>query len=117
MRSFSIQPKYGLKALDALMRFIMNRSSLKYAVPQFIHASYRSEKEFCDEASKAMKGVGIHGMDSGSGCKLRRFLNRLFGLPLQLQTHVFDLFFYLVCCLVFADVLISLLKSISAAGS
>ncbi len=115
MRSFSIQPKYGLKALDTLMRFIMNGSSLKYAVPQFIHASYRSEQDFCDKASEAMRGVGICGMDSGNGCKLRRFLNRIFGLPLQLQTHVFDLFFYLVICLILACVFTSLLKSILTA--
>jgi hypothetical protein len=98
------------------MKFIMNQSSMKYAVPQFIHDAYRSVPDFCDKASEAMRGVGIQGMDSGSGCKLRRFLNRIFGLPLQLQTHVFDLFFYLVCCLL-AIALNAKLNSKLAAGS
>ncbi len=82
------------------MEFIMKNSGLKYAVPQFIHASYDSEEAFCAITSEAMRGVGIDGKHSGNGCRLKRFLNRIFGLPLQLQTHVFDLFFYLVCRIV-----------------
>jgi hypothetical protein len=98
------------------MKFIIGRSNLKYAVPQFIHDAYQSVPDFCDKASKAMRGVGLQGMDSGNGCKLRRFLNRIFGLPLQLQTHVFDLFFYLVCCH-YAGALYAQLNSMLAAGS
>jgi hypothetical protein len=110
MRSFSIQPKYGLKALHALMEFIMKNSRIKYAVPQFILDSYDSEEAFCAITSEAMKGVGIEGKSSGNGCRLKRFLNRIFGLPLQLQTHVFDLFFYLVC-LMFQFILLYLNRS------
>ena len=96
MRSFSIEPKYGLKALDLLQDFIFGDQRFEYDVPSFITESYSSVKDFCTTASRAMKGVGLGPLDNGQGCRLKRFMNRLFGLPMQLQTHVFDLFLYLV---------------------
>ena len=94
------------------MEFTMKNSRLKYAVPQFILDSYDSEEAFCAITSEAMKGVGIEGKSSGNGCRLKRFLNRIFGLPLQLQTHVFDLFFYLVCLMIeFIFVALYLIRS------
>jgi hypothetical protein len=96
MSSFSIKPKYGLKALDLLQSYIFYNCSFEYDVPDFILKSYPSTAEFCSVASRAMKGVGLGPEESSQGCRLNRFLNRLFGLPLKLQSQIFDLFLYLV---------------------
>jgi hypothetical protein len=96
MSSFSIEPKYGLKALNLLQDFIFYNCSFDYDLPEFILKSYSSAADFCNVASRAMKGVGLSPQDSGQGCRLNRFLNRLFGLHLKLQSQIFDLFLYLV---------------------
>lgn len=96
MQSFSIQRRYGMKALAALRRFVFARRAFKYAVPEFVAATYGSETDFCDAASEAMLAAGL-GMDTETtGCRLKRFLNRMFGVPLKLQSDIFELFFYLV---------------------
>ena len=96
MRSFSIEPKYGLKALDQLQDFIFCCVRNEFEVPEFIIECYSSIDNFCGIAFRAMKGVGLGPGEGGRGCRLKRFMNRLFGLSLQLQTHIFDLFLYLV---------------------
>jgi hypothetical protein len=96
LRSFNIEPKFGLKALEELLDIIFCRAPFQYEIPSFIRESYESLDIFCDIASKAMIGAGLNATLAGHGCRLKRFLNRIFGIPLKLQTHIFDLFLFLV---------------------
>ena len=96
MRSFSIDPKYGLKALDQMQNFVFKGQPIEFDLPAFINESYSSAKNFREQACQAMKSVGLGPLESGQGCRLKRFMNRLFGLPLQIQNHIFELFQYLV---------------------
>lgn len=96
MRAFTIEPRYGLRALTSLQDFVFFGRALPNPLPGFILEAYESEEGFRRKAMEAMRAAGLGKDYSGSGCRLQKFMNRLFGLPIQLQTHVFDLFLYLV---------------------
>jgi hypothetical protein len=96
MRSFSIQPKYGSGALIKLMDFIFSEKKFDYPLPDFILENYATASGFCTTAADAMAAAGLQD-DALGKCRLKRFLNRILGLPLKLQNHIFDLFLYLVC--------------------
>ena len=96
MRAFTIEPRYGLRALVLLQDFVFCGRPLPNPKPAFILEAYPSEDDFRRKAVEAMRAAGLGPEHKSGGCRLQKFMNRLFGLPLGLQTHVFDLFLYLV---------------------
>ncbi|WVZ87057.1 LOW QUALITY PROTEIN: hypothetical protein U9M48_033752 [Paspalum notatum var. saurae] len=107
LSAFNYDSNYGKKALTMMYRGIMEQDSFP-VVPPGCSDDETSIQEFINEAKSALVSVGIirdavicNGKDSGklSGRivdsdmhDVARFLNRLLGLPPNIQNRLFDLF-------------------------
>ncbi|XP_066343791.1 protein FORGETTER 1-like isoform X1 [Miscanthus floridulus] len=107
LSAFNYDSNYGKKALTMMYRRIMEQDSFP-VVPLGCSDDETSIQEFINEAKAALVSVGIirdaficNGKDPGklSGRivdsdmhDVARFLNRLLGLPPNIQNRLFDLF-------------------------
>ena len=82
MRAFTIEPRYGLRALVLLQDFVFCGRPLPHPMPAFILEAYPSEDDFRRKAVEAMRAAGLGPERTSGGCRLQKFMNRLFGLPL-----------------------------------
>ena len=82
------------RACPSLQQWIFHGVKLPYPLPDFVTQVYGTATDFCELASEAMTKAGL-GPEKAHG-RLKRFLNRIFGLKIEMQTHVFDFFINLV---------------------
>ncbi|XP_074301676.1 protein FORGETTER 1-like isoform X1 [Silene latifolia] len=108
LSAFNYDSAYGKKALMVMYRGIMEQGSLPVVPPGCSSENPESIQEFISKAKAALVSVGIiresviaNGKESGriSGRivdsdmhDVGRFLNRLLGLPPEIQNRLFELF-------------------------
>jgi hypothetical protein len=64
-----------------------------YLVPPTFNLPAQFDGGFAGRAQQAMAGAGLKpGKKATAGCPVKRFLNRILGIGLDLQNQVFDLF-------------------------
>ncbi|KAJ3693490.1 hypothetical protein LUZ60_008970 [Juncus effusus] len=108
MREYNYDSTYGKKALTALYRGIMGTEPLKVDPPGCSSDDKASKADFLAKARAALVSVGII-RDTGNGKEkengklpgrivdsdmhdVARFLNRLLGLPPDIQNRLFEFF-------------------------
>ncbi|XP_076453245.1 protein strawberry notch homolog 1-like isoform X2 [Babylonia areolata] len=91
---FNIDNRFGRTALETVMKSVLGLGDAIVDPP----ASYTKEK-FFEEVKKALEGVGLITIDRSNVASLEKeynniskFLNRLLGMPTDLQNALFDYF-------------------------
>lgn len=108
LSAYNYDSSYGKKALLMMYRGIMEQDNLPVVPPNCSSENPATIRDFIDKAKAALVSVGIvrdtvvgNGKDSGkfSGRivdsdmhDVGRFLNRLLGLPPEIQNRLFELF-------------------------
>ncbi|XP_024977449.1 protein FORGETTER 1 isoform X2 [Cynara cardunculus var. scolymus] len=108
LSAYNYDSSYGKKALLMMYRGIMEQDSLPVVPPNCSSENSATIRDFIEKAKAALVSVGIvrdtvvgNGKDSGkfSGRivdsdmhDVGRFLNRLLGLPPEIQNRLFELF-------------------------
>ena len=103
LQSFAIEGKYGKKALDELVSVIFTgRLTSKESAPEYMTEMFPDTKAFESFREKAKvaldeMGIEIETFEEGARKKsraeqLRRFLNRLLGVTMDLQDEIFNFF-------------------------
>jgi hypothetical protein len=100
IQSFAIEGKYGRKALDELVNIAFTgKMGDGSNPPAHITEVFEGEEEmakFCKAAKEALDGMAIslgeHTKVQSGAERLRRFLNRLLGVQLELQDQIFCFF-------------------------
>jgi len=100
IQSFAIEGKYGRKALDELVNIAFTGTMGDGSKPPaHITEIFEGEEEmakFCKAAKEALDGMAIslgeHKKVQSGAERLRRFLNRLLGVQLELQDQIFCFF-------------------------
>eukprot|EP00898_Chlorokybus_atmophyticus_P008365 jgi/Chlat1/852/Chrsp104S01188 len=101
MREFDIANKYGREAITKLQNILISGwVATGEPVPEFISAAAdraRAISEFCHTAKDYLVKVGYFKRDPSGGIQPRKgsvpgFLNRLLGLPIDIQNQLFEYF-------------------------
>lgn len=88
LSQFNIDNKYGKAALDKVLKVILSKEEPLVSIPNY-------NGDFVSEAANALVGVGLitgklektYDRDPNS---LTKFLNRLLGMPVDLQNKLFE---------------------------
>ena len=89
---YAIDDKYGLKALQAMQKMLMYPWVRDSQVPDFVIDAYpdasneNSYIKFLGDAKEALRQAGLS--DLASKEPLKRFLNRLLGVKLDMQVRL-----------------------------
>ncbi|KAL7592215.1 hypothetical protein Lser_V15G33893 [Lactuca serriola] len=109
LSAYNYDSSYGKKALLLMYRGIMDQDSLPVLPPNCLSENPATIREFIEKGKAALVSVGIvrdtvvgNGKDAGKFSTGRivdsdmhdvgRFLNRLLGLPPEIQNRLFELF-------------------------
>ena len=97
LSAFDVDTEYGQAALTDLIEVFENPIHNASIVPpghirraiglRATHELQQNWSEYIDEAEEAMASAGIFGMENLS---VRRFLNRLLGMPVRMQNTIFQ---------------------------
>jgi len=93
MAEFSVDNPYGKEATKGLLENVTNLveqgRAISSVVPAFVSPTY-SLNQFATEAETALRGVGL--FDKKKPTKVSTFLNRMFGVSIELQARIFRYF-------------------------
>lgn len=84
LSQFNVDNKYGRQALETVLKNILFDGEIKYMED-------RAKRELFLDIRKALHGVGI-GESPIAKVDITRFLNRILGMPVDLQNHLFEYF-------------------------
>lgn len=97
LSKFSIENKYGIRALQNLYQFFLNRENTSNCPPR----NMLSDLNFYISARSHMERVGIIKQVNGAyvidreNSAINKFLNRLLLMPVDVQNSIFDYFMLL----------------------
>ena len=97
IQSFSIEGKYGKKAVKQLINIIFTgRLSTGEKAPEYVTEMFGGEDgldAFCERARPVFTVMALEPSEKkDTSDQLKRFMNRLLGVPLDLQNQIFDFF-------------------------
>ena len=95
MSDFAVDNAYGRKALESMLKNFLavmggKRCPFPDIEPEFITDGY-THTDFVDEAAPELEAVGVIGGKSKTP-SVPTFLNRLFGVQLEIQKKIFRYF-------------------------
>lgn len=88
LSQFNVENKYGLDALKTVCEKIFKINNVRVKGDETPEAKEQREKLV--QLNEALKGVGMEG--SVKDITIPKFLNRILGLPVDLQNYLFDYF-------------------------
>jgi hypothetical protein len=98
IQSFSIEGKYGKKAVKQLIDIIFTgKLSTGEKAPEYVTEMFGGEDgldAFCGRAKPVFTVMALEPSEKkkDTSDQLKRFMNRLLGVPLDLQNQIFDFF-------------------------
>lgn len=84
MAGFNIENKYGIKALEVVLKSIFGLEEPTVPFPDY-------EGDFFEDVTNALQNVGLTA-DKDMSVKITKFLNRILGVSVGLQNKLFEFF-------------------------
>jgi hypothetical protein len=86
LSSFNIESKYGHQAIMKVVRSIKLKKPIEHIdIPEY-------DGDFFEDAKNGLEGIDIGNTDSNSGYNVKTFLNRILGMPVNIQNSLFEYF-------------------------
>lgn len=84
LSQFNVDNKYGREALNTVLGNVIGRDAREF------RAQNKDKVDFLNNVQKALEGVDLDG--PVNKIDIARFLNRILGMPFEIQNYLFDSF-------------------------